>query len=503
MGSTSFYLSATTTTKHLIQNMKYLILSLVIFLNLFSNIRSILQCFVKENSSNEQKNCIFPFTLDTDPDFAYNECTKIYDNSGKYWCSTKVDEDTGLHQKGHWGYCEGIEAKGSCPIPDKTVQLSQSINYVMSTVESTDAENCPCKKILECDWAKHIFQMLSNFSATDPLRVKAVALMRNKVCKNAIRKIKCCDLSTRPVNETIDEEDENRRGISGKWIPSPKNGECGARLTSEQVIGGDDSKLGEFPYMALLGYALDGIIYYLCGGSVLNSRHVLTAAHCHNDERPIRRVVVGEHTLNTSPDCRKSGDFCLPKNETLAIDKVIKHPRWNRAEFYNGYDIALVRVKGHISLFGMSNDIESYVSPICLPWNSNDPGYSTTAGQVLTATGWGTTTNKRTIVNKNYDDLRAATGILQRVSLKAINKTSCQEYYTSANYSLQVCAGDEKGKDTCKGDSGGPLVTRTISGTYYQAGIVSYGSKNCASGVPAIYTRVSGFVDWIIDNLEP
>ena len=60
-----------------------------------------------------------------------------------------------------------------------------------------------------------------------------------------------------------------------------------------------------------------------------------------------------------------------------------------------------------------------------------------------------------------------------------------------------------KGKDTCKGDSGGPLVTRTISGTYYQAGIVSYGSKNCASGVPAIYTRVSGFVDWIIDNLEP
>ena len=59
-----------------------------------------------------------------------------------------------------------------------------------------------------------------------------------------------------------------------------------------------------------------------------------------------------------------------------------------------------------------------------------------------------------------------------------------------------------KGKDTCEGDSGGPLVTRTINGTYYQAGIVSYGSKYCARGAPAIYTRVSGFVDWIIDNLE-
>ena len=48
----------------------------------------------------------------------------------------------------------------------------------------------------------------------------------------------------------------------------------------------------------------------------------------------------------------------------------------------------------------MSDNIESYVSPICLPWNSNDPGYSTTAGQVLTATGWGTTTNDRAIVNQ-------------------------------------------------------------------------------------------------------
>ena len=64
-----------------------------------------------------------------------------------------------------------------------------------------------------------------------------------------------------------------------------------------------------------------------------------------------RRVVVGEHTLNTSPDCRKSGDFCLPQNQTLAVDKVIKHAKWNIEEFYNGYDIALVRVKGHISLF--------------------------------------------------------------------------------------------------------------------------------------------------------
>ena len=64
-----------------------------------------------------------------------------------------------------------------------------------------------------------------------------------------------------------------------------------------------------------------------------------------------REIVVGEHTLNTSPDCRKSGDFCLPENQTLTVDKIIQHPMWNIEEFQNGYDIALVRVKGHIKLF--------------------------------------------------------------------------------------------------------------------------------------------------------
>ena len=46
----------------------------------------------------------------------------------------------------------------------------------------------------------------------------------------------------------------------------------------------------------------------------------------------------------------------------------------------------------------MSDSIDSYVSPICLPWKSEDPGYSVKAGQELTATGWGATTNDRSIV---------------------------------------------------------------------------------------------------------
>ena len=46
-----------------------------------------------------------------------------------------MDEETGFHQKGHWGYCEGNETQGSCPIPDKVVQLSQGMIYSMRVVD--------------------------------------------------------------------------------------------------------------------------------------------------------------------------------------------------------------------------------------------------------------------------------------------------------------------------------------------------------------------------------
>ena len=53
------------------------------------------------------------------------------------------------------------------------------------------------------------------------------------------------------------------------------------------------------------------------------------------------------------------------------------------------------------------------------------------------------------------------------------------------------------------GDSGGPLVFRKISGDpWYQVGIVSFGTPKCGTGKPGIYTRISGYLDWISRHLE-
>ena len=82
------------------------------------------------------------------------------------------------------------------------------------------------------------------------------------------------------------------RWLADKSKPSIQNslskGECGLRLTDERVVGGEVARLGEFPYVALLGYLIGNEIFYLCGGSILNSKYILTAAHCHSSKQPIR-----------------------------------------------------------------------------------------------------------------------------------------------------------------------------------------------------------------------
>ena len=63
--------------------------------------------------------------------------------------------------------------------------------------------------------------------------------------------------------------------------------------------------------------------------------------------------MVGEHTVGTDPDCRRTpvGKFCLPPIQKLQIESVKQHENWNEDDILKGHDIALVRVRGQIQLY--------------------------------------------------------------------------------------------------------------------------------------------------------
>uniref|UniRef100_A0A224XHV2 Putative trypsin-like serine protease n=1 Tax=Panstrongylus lignarius TaxID=156445 RepID=A0A224XHV2_9HEMI len=256
-------------------------------------------------------------------------------------------------------------------------------------------------------------------------------------------------------------------------IKTVKFDEC-VRSGEPLVVGGTDAMPKEFPHMAQIGYGESPRISWLCGGSLISERFVLSAAHCTkpNNRGPAKWARLGD--LNTATD---SDDA---QTVIARIAERYDHPGYDAIKLYN--DIALYKLERDVQL-------NHYLRPVCL-----DVGDRSDKSAI--ATGWGHT---------EWGGRGSAT--LKKVSLNIVSTSRCNETYASSIGrqlpegivgSSMMCAGDEQGKDTCQGDSGGPLQV-ALSEPYCmfsQIGITSFG-RACGSNIPGVYTRVSNYISWI------
>lgn len=63
-------------------------------------------------------------------------------------------------------------------------------------------------------------------------------------------------------------------------IPEPELEQCGMQANDNRIVGGTVAEIDDFPWMALLVYSKGKKIEPACAGSLINSRYVVTAAHC-------------------------------------------------------------------------------------------------------------------------------------------------------------------------------------------------------------------------------
>jgi len=242
---------------------------------------------------------------------------------------------------------------------------------------------------------------------------------------------------------------------------------CAAQIGSlpgigqSPIIGGDQASIQDAPWQAALLYG--GSIR--CGGSIISSTAILTAAHC------TYGMGSGLWNVRVGSSNHASG------GRVLGVAKIVSHPQYDTMS--HDYDIAVITLASAVSI----DNINTKVIP--LPYN----GQLVPGGSPALVTGWGST-----LVGG------AISSILRKVTIPVVDKQKCTQAYDGSNIitDRMLCGGllGVGGADACQGDSGGPFVVGGVL-----VGVTSWGRSCALADYPGIWTRVPVLVNWILTQM--
>lgn len=241
-----------------------------------------------------------------------------------------------------------------------------------------------------------------------------------------------------------------------------------------------ESNFGEFPWMILIYEIVKeedkDAETFICGGSLIHPKVVLTAAHCVKGKASeYLTAVAGEYDVRSESEGYEK--------QEADVKEIIIHEKYSgKGEgFFN--DIALLLLETEFTR-------AAHINTICLPTVSENFD-----NKLCFVTGWG----KKSLNDDQYSN------VLKKIELPVVPRGECQNQLRSTSltkwfelHESFICAGGETGIDACIGDGGSPLVCQ-IPGEpnrYYQAGIVSWG-LDCGQPIPAVYTNIPHLRSWI------
>lgn len=257
--------------------------------------------------------------------------------------------------------------------------------------------------------------------------------------------------------------------------------QCGRSVVArKRIVNGKPAALNSWPWIAAIGFEQDGKIDFLCGGTLITNRHVVTAAHCILEG--LKTVRLGELDLERDDDGAKPED--------IIVSKIIRHPQYSGRTFNN--DIAILELERDVTF-------SEGIKPICLTNDGRLTARFEDTGVLIA--GWGA------VHFRGPSSSRLQEGIIRPVTLDECRK-KFEPFRNIEINEQKYCARDLNNKiDACQGDSGGPLTAQEfISGElpsrYYLVGVVSFGYRCAVPDFPGVYTRVTEYVPWIKDNLN-
>ncbi|CAH2102209.1 unnamed protein product [Euphydryas editha] len=237
--------------------------------------------------------------------------------------------------------------------------------------------------------------------------------------------------------------------------------------SARRIVGGSVTTIGQYPYSAalLLSTSGSGTFRQACGGSIINNRSILTAAHCF-DRYPQAnqwRVRVGSTNAN-------SGGVVLTTN------RITRHGSYSASTINN--DVAIIRING---VFSFNNNVRA--------GSIAGSNYNLPDNAPVWVIGWGAT---------RYGG--AGSSQLRHVQVWVVNQAVCRNRYAERFSTItdnMMCTGylDVGGRDACQGDSGGPVIHNNVI-----VGVTSWGYQCAHARYPGVNARVSRFTSWILSN---
>ncbi|XP_067015807.2 serine protease gd isoform X2 [Anabrus simplex] len=299
--------------------------------------------------------------------------------------------------------------------------------------------------------------------------------------------------------EDIDFNERERPPLSNPWT-QPNQSErvsastrpnvaskdiCGRSVqANELVVNGHVTKRGEWPWIvAIFNTTLRGQ-EFLCSGTLINRRHVVTAGHCIKlpDRPPVNPkalvVYLGKYRLRR---------FAEPDVQPREVERAFVHPDFGLGTSFDA-DVAVL-------LLTEPAVFTRYVIPICL-WDRS-PSLEPLVGTLGTVVGWG----RDELGSKTTDEPRL-------VEMPIVSQEEClhsrMDFY-SITSNRTLCAGFRNNTGPCNGDSGSGMVlplSESSRPRWFLRGLVSVSlydreKNSCDLGNYVVFTDLAKHQAWL------